>query len=116
MALAHCKRGERAGRRCHRQPQRAFHSPPQPPTPTLHCTHTHTHGSETYRCRFTAKYKALGADSVRFVNSELTHVALIKAGCNVFMNYRGNWNFAQEDNNSKECECVQIRITLRRWC
>ena len=79
-------------------------------------THTHTHGSETYRCRFTAKYKALGADSVRFVNSELTHVALIKAGCNVFMNYRGNWNFAQEDNNSKECECVQIRITLRRWC
>ena len=82
-------------------------SPYAAPRPTLFpSTPRWANHSPTYRCRFTAKYTALGADAVRFVNSELTNVALVKAGRNVLISYRSTFTHAQNANTMKECELL----------
>ena len=73
-------------------------APPNAPLPRPACH------SPTFQCRLTAKYKAIGADAVRFVNSELTNIALVKAGRNVLISYRCSFNLAQDDNSMTECE------------
>ena len=84
-----------------------FASPYAAPRPTLFpSTPRWANHSPTYFCRFTAKYKALGADAVRFVNSELTNVALVKAGRNVLISYRSTFTHAQNANTMKECELL----------
>jgi hypothetical protein len=56
-----------------------------------------------HRCRFSAKWRALGADAVTFVDSELTNIAMLRAGRRVFVLHRGTWTDAQDANNRKEC-------------
>ena len=47
---------------------------------------------------------------MRFVNSELANVALIKAGSNVLITYRSSFNIAQDTNTMTECEWLALSV------
>lgn len=52
-----------------------------------------------HQCRVTAKWKWLGAEQVKIFTSDLSFVVLLKAGQNIFINYRGTWTNAESTNN-----------------
>jgi hypothetical protein len=52
-----------------------------------------------WQCLLRAKWLALGADRVEFFNTVLNDMVVIKAGAQVFVNFRGTWTRAHRESN-----------------
>jgi hypothetical protein len=60
-----------------------------------------------WQCLLRSKWLALGADRVEFFNTVLNDMVVIKAGSQVFVNFRGTWTRAHRESN------MEWRLTPR---
>ncbi|KAI8468174.1 MAG: hypothetical protein J3K34DRAFT_428085 [Monoraphidium minutum] len=55
--------------------------------------------SDDHKCRLTAKWRWLGAEQVKIIQTSLTYVVMLKVGSTVHINFRGTWGNEQTLNN-----------------